>query len=59
MKLWVKVANPNLPISLLAFTDAGYKTLHLSSPCLGSSDARTLAVAEIKKAHILPIKKDK
>lgn len=40
-----------LPISLLAFAEAGYKTLHLFFPFFGSSDAKTLPVAEEWKNH--------
>lgn len=32
-------------MSWLAFAEAGYKTVHISLPWLGSSEARTLPVA--------------
>lgn len=35
----------HIPISLLAFADAGYKTVYFSFPCFGSSKAKTLPVA--------------
>lgn len=34
-----------IPISLLAFAEAGYKTLHFRLPIIGSSEANTLPVA--------------
>lgn len=39
----------NIPISLLALVDAGYKTLHFVFPNFGSSEAKTLPIAEIDK----------
>lgn len=38
--------NALIPISLLAFAEAGYKTVHLPFPEFGSSDANILPVAE-------------
>lgn len=35
-----------VPISLLALVEAGYKTLHFVSPNFGSSEAKTLPIAE-------------
>lgn len=35
----------HIPISLLAFADAGYKTVHFLFPVCGSSEAKTLPVA--------------
>jgi hypothetical protein len=35
-----------IPISLLAFAEAGYKTLHIF-PFFGSSEAKTLPVAGV------------
>lgn len=37
----------NIPISVLAFAEAGYKTVHLAFPSFGSSAAKTLPIAEI------------
>ena len=34
------------PISLLAFSEAGYKTVHFVLPFFGSSEANTFPVAE-------------
>jgi len=42
----IQPETPCLPISLLAFVEAGYNTVHLLFPFLGSSDAKTLPVAE-------------
>lgn len=36
----------HIPISPLAFADAGYNTVHFLFPFFGSSDAKTLPVAE-------------
>lgn len=36
----------HIPISPLAFADAGYNTVHFLFPSFGSSEAKTLPVAE-------------
>lgn len=38
----------HIPISLLAFAEAGYKTVHLLFPFFGSSEAKTFPVAARK-----------
>lgn len=38
-----------IPISLLAFAEAGYKTVHFLFPFFGSSEAKTFPVAGVRK----------